>query len=169
MMAGLLNLELNFLSEKIAKLNTTGQTLLHLVQTWCEANGFSEHDCSSIQIIVQIFYLSLYLFSLEEKTQGLWFPIIISIFCIISNLNFRKSPVPNVKTGWDAFPLWWELMNLPLWSIMTFLAQFSVTIPPMFQLQQMLNAKVKINQIFKNTLYIPTYLSYLLIFFKFKD
>jgi hypothetical protein len=52
---------------------------------------------------------------------------------------------------------------------MTFLAQFSVTIPPMFQLQQMLNAKVKINQIFKNTLYIPTYLSYLLIFFKFKD
>jgi hypothetical protein len=33
MMAGLLNLELNFLSEKIAKLNTTGQTLLHLVQT----------------------------------------------------------------------------------------------------------------------------------------
>ena len=136
---GLLNLEwgLNFLSEKIAKLSTTGQT-------WCEAEGFSELDYSSIQIIKQILYLPLmYLFRPLVSNHHIK-------FCNISNLIFRKSPVPNVKTGWDAFPLWWELMNLPTWSMVTFLAQFSVTIPPMFQLNQSLNAKVKIYPILKN-------------------
>ena len=94
-------------------------------------------------------YNSICLHSITYTVPKIFVLIIVNlleIFGVISKsffLNSRKSLAHSVKTGWDVCLACWELMNLPILSIMTFMEQFSVMIPAMFLLKAPKNAKVR--------------------------